>query len=206
MPAKKKSEAETEVKPKKKAEVKKAEPKKADASSSVGKKMKTARAAKDMTLERVANETGFAVEYLKDVEEGKITPPVGALLQIAKALQMDSGSFLKEQEASFKDRVSAYTKRTDNYAYETLTPGAENKHLKAFRVTIDPKQEHKGVGYQHEGEEFDYVLKGKVQVIVGDHVNTLEAGGYLHFNSAIKHQLKNVGKDAAELIVVIYSP
>jgi len=206
MPAKKKTEADKEVKPKKKAEVKKAEPKKADASLSVGKKMKAARAAKDMALERLANETGFAVEYLNDVEEGKITPPVGALLQIAKALQMDSGSLLKEQESSFKDRVTAYTKRTDNYAYETLTPGAENKHLKAFRITIDPKQEHKGVGYQHEGEEFDYVLKGKVQVIVGDNVNTLEAGGYLHFNSAIKHQLKNVGKDAAELIVVIYSP
>jgi quercetin dioxygenase-like cupin family protein len=206
MPAKKKTEADKEVKPKKKAEVKKAEPKKADASLSVGKKMKAARAAKDMALERLANETGFAVEYLNDVEEGKITPPVGALLQIAKALQMDSGSLLKEQESSFKDRVTAYTKRTDNYAYETLTPGAENKHLKAFRITIDPRQEHKGVGYQHEGEEFDYVLKGKVQVIVGDHVNTLEAGGYLHFNSAIKHQLKNVGKDAAELIVVIYSP
>ncbi|NJL58956.1 MAG: helix-turn-helix domain-containing protein [Desulfobacteraceae bacterium] len=169
-------------------------------------KIKAARAMKDMSLDRIANETGFAVDYLKDVEEGKTTPPVGALLQIAKALQMDSGSLLKEQEASFKDRVTAYTKRTDNYAYETLTPGAENKHLKAFRITIDPKQEHKGVGYQHEGEEFDYVLKGKVQVIVGDHVNTLEAGGYLHFNSAIKHQLKNVGKEAAELIVVIYSP
>lgn len=210
MPAKKKTQADKEVKPevkpKKKAEVKKAEPKKADASLSVGKKMKAARAAKDMALERLANETGFAVEYLNDVEEGKITPPVGALLQIAKALQMDSGSLLKGQESSFKDRVTAYTKRTDNYAYETLTPGAENKHLKAFRITIDPRQEHKGVGYQHEGEEFDYVLKGKVQVIVGDHVNTLEAGGYLHFNSAIKHQLKNVGKDAAELIVVIYSP
>lgn len=200
MPAKKKTEAEKEVKPKK------AESKKTDTSSSVGKKIKAARTAKDMSLDRIANETGFAVDYLKDVEEGKLTPPVGALLQIAKALQMDSGSLLKEQGASFKDRVTAYTKRTDNYAYETLTPGAENKHLKAFRVTIDPKQEHKGVGYQHEGEEFDYVLKGKVQVIVGDHVNTLEAGESLSFNSAIKHQLKNVGSDTAELIVVIYSP
>ncbi len=206
MPAKKKTEAEKKVTPKKKADLKKAEPQKADASLSVGKKIRAARDAKDMSLERIANETGFAVDYLKDVEEGKITPPVGALLQIAKALQMDSGSLLKEQEPSFKDRVTAYTKRTDNYAYETLTPGAENKHLKAFRVTIDPKQDHKGEGYQHEGEEFDYVLKGKVQVIVGDHVNTLEAGESLSFNSAIKHQLRNIGNETAELIVVIYSP
>ena len=59
-----------------------------------------------------------------------------------------------------QDRIKAYTKRTSSYAYTTLTPGAENKHLKAFRVKIDPLTTHEGVGYQHEGEEFVYVLAG----------------------------------------------
>lgn len=172
----------------------------------VGKKIKKVRTGKDITLEMVANETGYAVDYLKNIESGKEMPPVGALLQIAKALEIDTGFFLKEQESSMKERVRQYTKRTDAYAYETLTPGAENKHLKAFRVTIDPKEEHTGVGYQHEGEEFNYVLKGEVEVVVGDHVNTLNEGESLHFNSAIKHQLRNVGEESAELIVVIYNP
>ena len=34
--------------------------------------------------------------------------------------------------------------------------------MKAFLVTIDPKQDHKMVEYRHEGEEFLYVLKGDV--------------------------------------------
>ncbi|MGE0085094.1 MAG: helix-turn-helix domain-containing protein [Desulfococcaceae bacterium] len=172
----------------------------------VGKKIKKVRTEKNITLEMVANETGYAVDYLKDVEAGKEMPPVGALLQIAKALEIDTGFFLREQEATMKERVKQYTKRTNDYAYETLTPGAENKHLKAFRVTIDPKKEHTGVGYQHEGEEFNYVLKGQIEVIVGDHVNTLKQGESLHFNSAIKHQLRNIGDETAELIVVIYNP
>jgi quercetin dioxygenase-like cupin family protein len=174
---------------------------------SVGTKIKKVRTEKKLTLERIANETGFAVDYLKEIEAGKKMPPVGTLLQIAKALQIDSAFFLKEQtDSGMEDRVKAYTKRTDNYAYETLTPGAENKHLKAFRVSIDPKEDHEGVGYCHEGEEFNYVLSGKIEVIVGDHVNSLSAGDSLHFNSGIKHQLKNVGDDTAELIVVIYTP
>jgi len=172
----------------------------------IGKKIKKARTDKKFSLDQVANETGFSIEYIKEVEAGKAIPPVGALLQIAKALEIDSGSLLKEPESKLQSRIKAQTKRTDNYAYTTLTPGAENKHLKAFRVTIEAQQDHKGVGYHHEGEEFVYVLAGKIEVAVGEHVNTLAQGDSLHFNSGIQHQLKSVSDETAELLVVIYSP
>jgi len=178
--------------------------KKADALVPVGKKIRKERLKKKMSLDRVANETGFSIDYLKEIEAGKKIPPVGTLLQLAKALEIDSGFFLREQESSLRSRIRAYTKRTENYAYTTLTPGAESKHLKAFKVTIDAMQDHKGVGYQHEGEEFVYVLSGKIELTVGDHVNVLNVGESLHFNSGIRHQLKNVGKEKAELLVVIY--
>jgi transcriptional regulator with XRE-family HTH domain len=180
--------------------------KKADKTVPVGKKIKKVRLEKKFTLERVANETGFSIDYLKKIEAGKSIPPVGSLLQLARALEIDSGFFLREQEATLKKRVKAYTKRTENYAYTTLTPGAENKHLKAFRVTIDALQDHEGVGYHHEGEEFVYVLSGNIEVTVGDHVNSLAKDESLHFNSGIRHMLRNVGETEAELLVVIYGP
>ena len=172
----------------------------------VGKKIKKTRTSKKFTLEHVANETGFSIEYIKEVESGKAIPPVGALLQIARALEIDSGSLLKEAESKLQSRIKAHTKRTDNYAYTTLTPGAENKHLKAFRVLIEAQQDHKGVDYHHEGEEFVYVLAGKIEVVVGEHINTLEQGDSLHFNSGIRHKLRSVSDEAAELVVVIYTP
>jgi transcriptional regulator with XRE-family HTH domain len=181
--------------------------KKKPAMTPVGKKIKQFRTQKKMSLENVANETGLSVERLNKIEAGKEIPPVGALLQIARSLQIDSALFLKEQEEDkLTDRVAAYSKRTANYAYTTLTPGAENKHLKAFRVSIDPLTDHEGVGYQHEGEEFVYVLEGSIEVTVGDHVNTLGANDSLHFNSGISHNLKNVGESIAQLLVVIYGP
>jgi len=172
----------------------------------IGSKIKKARTSKKFSLEHVANDTGFSTEYLKEVEAGKAIPPVGALLQISRALEIDSGSLLKEPESKLQTRIKAHTKRTDNYAYTTLTPGAENKHLKAFRVMIEAQQDHKGVDYHHEGEEFVYVLAGKVEVAVGEHLNILERGESLHFNSGIRHKLKSVSDEKAELIVVIYTP
>ena len=175
-------------------------------SEPVGKKIKLARTHKKMTYDQLANETGFGVEYLKLIEAGKEIPPVGAQLQISRALELDSGLLLRDQQANLKNRIKAFTKRTENYAYTTLTPGAENKHLKAFKITVEPMQDHKGVGYQHEGEEFVYVLAGEMEIIVGDHVNKLKNGDSLHFNSGIQHQMRNPGKKEAVLLVVIYGP
>ena len=172
----------------------------------VGKRIKKARTQKKISFNSLANETGFSVEYLKDIEAGKETPPVGALLQISRALEIDSGFLLEKQKTTLKKRVKAFTERTENYAYTTLTPGAENKHLKAFKVIVDPLKDHKGIGYQHEGEEFVYVLEGKIEIIVGENINKLKKGESLHFNSGIRHMLRNTGEEKAELIVVIYGP
>ena len=180
--------------------------KKVGAAVPVGKKIKQARTKKKITLNNLANDTGFSIDFLKKIEAGKVIPPVGALLQIARTLEIDSALFLKEQDSRMSKRIKAYTKRTENYAYTTLTPGAENKHLKAFKVIVEARKEHTGVGYQHEGEEFVYVLAGKIEIIVGEHVNKLEAGDSLHFNSGIRHQMKNVGNEDTELLVVLYGP
>lgn len=181
-------------------------PRKKPAFTPVGKKIKKARTDKKVSYDTLANETGFSIDFIKEVEAGTTTPPVGTLLQISRALDIDSGELLREEEGRMQDRIKAYTKRTDSYAYKTLTPGAENKHLKAFRVKVDAMEDHEGVSYNHEGEEFVYVLTGDIEVIVGEHVNTMGPGDSLHFNSGIKHHLRNIGETHAELIVVIYNP
>ncbi|NQU62846.1 MAG: helix-turn-helix transcriptional regulator [SAR324 cluster bacterium] len=182
------------------------EAKKSDQSDSVGKKIKKTRLSKHIPLESIANETGFSIDYLKKIESGKKIPSVSSLLQIARVLNIDSGFLLEDEKTNLKTRIRDHATRTDNYAYKTLTPGAENKHMKAFRVSIDPMQEHQGIGYCHEGEEFVYVISGEIELMVGKHKNTLKADESLHFNSGIKHQLKNIGGNPANLLVVIYGP
>lgn len=180
--------------------------KKTETIAPIGEKIKKLRIGKKMSLDHLANETGFSVDYIKKIESGKERPPVGTLLQISKALEVDSSLLLRERTSSQKNRIRAFKQRTEDYAYTTLTPGAENKHLKAFRISIEAMQEHKGVSYQHEGEEFVYVLSGLIEVTVGEHVNKLGQGDSLHFNSGIRHKLKNIGKEDAELVVVLYVP
>jgi transcriptional regulator with XRE-family HTH domain len=173
----------------------------------LGERLKDIRVEKGVSLDFLANETGFSTEYLGGVERGEIMPPVATILRLSRALEIDSGILLREErEEAEKTKAEDFKKRTEDYSYQTLTPEALYKHLKAFKVFIDPVSEHKGVGYQHEGEEFIYVLKGTVEVMVGENRNVLSPGESLHFNSSITHKLRNLSAEKAEMLVVLYTP
>jgi transcriptional regulator with XRE-family HTH domain len=173
----------------------------------LGERLKDIRVEKGVSLDFLANETGFSAEYLSRMEKGEIMPPVATILRLSRALEIDSGILLREErEEAEKTKADGFRKRTEDYSYQTLTPEALYKHLKAFKVFIDPVSEHKGVGYQHEGEEFIYVLKGTVEVMVGENRNVLDPGESLHFNSSITHKIRNLSAEKAEMLVVLYTP
>ncbi|UCF56493.1 MAG: helix-turn-helix transcriptional regulator [Deltaproteobacteria bacterium] len=173
----------------------------------LGKRLMKLRRGKKLTLKNLANETGLSAKYITQVEKGEVIPPVSVILQLSRALEIDSGVLLtEEKKRKGKKSDEDYQKRTEDYTYETLTPEARHKHLKAFKVFIDPKSDHKGVRYQHLGEEFIYVFKGKIEVTVGENKNTLGPDECLHFNSSIVHKLRNISTEKAELLVVLYTP
>lgn len=173
---------------------------------SLGTRLRRLREDRELSLENLANETGQSVEFLQSIEEDQVIPPVAVLLTLARSLDIDSGELLKDEAEAIERRAEAVRKRTDHYSYRVLTPEGRHKHLKGFYITIDPVSDLEGPGYQHEGEEFHYVLKGEVQVTVGENVNNLTAGDSLHFNSNLVHQLRNTGDEPCELLVVLYTP
>ncbi len=173
----------------------------------MGKRLKDTRAKKGLSLDYLANETGFSIDYISRIEKGGIMPPVATILRLSRALEIDSGVLLKkERDEADKKKLKGFKERTEAYSYQTLTPDAVHKHLKAFKVFIDPVSDHKSVSYQHEGEEFIYVLKGKLEVTVGDNKTVLDPENSLHFNSSIIHKLRNLSSEKAEMVVVLYTP
>lgn len=173
----------------------------------IGKRLQDIRTQKDLSVTYVANETGFSIDYISGIEKGEIMPPVATILRLSRALEIDSGILLtKERDDADKKKVEGFRERTESYSYQTLTPDAVHKHLKAFKVFIDPVSDHKPVSYQHEGEEFIYLISGKLEVTVGDNKTVLDPEDSIHFNSSIIHRLRNLSKEKAEMVVVLYTP
>jgi quercetin dioxygenase-like cupin family protein len=177
--------------------------KRAEKTQSLGERIRMMRERQHLDIKQLAEKTGYKEEYLNKIEEGKIVPPVGALISISRALAIDSKSLLSEDK---KKRRQSYLKRTKAYAYRSLTPGAEDKHLWAYLVALEPEKQHEMVAYKHEGEEFMYVLEGRVEITVGEEAHELKKGQTIHFNSGVNHNLKNLSSKQSKLIVVVYTP
>ena len=178
--------------------------KKTAESKSPGEIIRTMRKKLAVSLQSLAHKTGYNEQYLEDIEEGKVAPPVGALIQISRALAVDSAALLAEDKK--RERRRSYRKRTKAYSYKTLNPGAEDKHLWAYLITLEPKKSHERVAFKHEGEEFVYVLEGRIRLQVADEVMALKQGSSHHFNSALEHTLTNLSSNSSKLLVIVYTP
>jgi quercetin dioxygenase-like cupin family protein len=178
-------------------------PKRAEKSQSLGDRIRLMRERQHLDIKELAEKTGYSQGYLTKIEQGKLSPPVGTLISISRALAVDSKTLLSEEK---KKRRKGYIKRTKAYAYRSLTPDAEDKHLWAYLVALEPKKQHEMVAYKHEGEEFMYVLEGRVQVTVGEEAYELKKGQTIHFNSGVTHNLRNLSGKDSKLIVVVYTP
>jgi electron transfer flavoprotein alpha subunit/transcriptional regulator with XRE-family HTH domain len=173
-----------------------------------GAKVLTLREAHHWSREALAQATGQSPEFIAQVETDEVVPPVSFLLSLARALKVDPGTFLREEEKTMirGQRAEAFVRRTQNYSYETLTPGAENQHLRAFMITIEPRQAHKPVAYKHEGEEFILVMEGALELTLGGKTHHLKPGESRHFNSETPHKLKSHSDEPTRCVVVLYTP
>lgn len=165
------------------------------------------REARGWTMDDLAQKTGQTPDFISQVEADQMSPPVGFIIRMAKAMEVDPGTFLsKEEQAAIRDRrVQAYYQRTQNYSYTTLTPDAQDSHLRAFMVAIEPHLAHKPVAYKHEGEEFIYVMAGQLEFTLGSKVHVLKTGESIHFNSDIPHKLKSLSSEQTQCLVVLYT-
>jgi mannose-6-phosphate isomerase-like protein (cupin superfamily) len=168
-----------------------------------------------MTLDRLAALTGFSKGYLSKIENAKKVPPIASLASICKALQTDiayffqaGGSALLEERVSVvrvDDRKRVTRGRTAfGYNYESLAHTKRHKRMEPFVFTF-PARIARRVWFDHEGEEFLFVLKGRVEFEVSSEKWMLQEGDSLYLDSKLPHKGRSLGGEAKAL-VVIYSP
>jgi transcriptional regulator with XRE-family HTH domain len=171
----------------------------------LGNRIRLVRKQRAYTLKDLERVSGFSATHISEIERGKTSPTIGALVKIAKALGKETSYFLEEEQLS----EIAVVRRNERQALpeeavkvhgEYLTPGIPGGRLNAYLIYLDPG-EIKDVSYPaHSGEEGIYVVSGLIEVMVGDRVFRLESGDSVHYPANSEHGFRNAGKDRAEMI------
>jgi len=181
-----------------------------DGDRQIGGHLKVLRAARGMTLERLAVATGLTKSYLSKIQNSRKLPPIATLSRIAQALGTGIGSFfgdiLEAREGASvvrrNERLPVVRGGTAfGYDYVSLAHKRLSKSMEPFVFTF-PSKIDRHVFFDHGGEEFVFILSGKVVFQVGDERWTLEEGDSIYFDAAIPHRGWSVGRDAKALVVV----
>ena len=180
----------------------------------VGERIREARELRELTLADLSSRTGISVETLDRVESGKATPPLGALVRIGRALEMQMGYFisgaadkpLSVVRAESRPKVARRTQKAAEqygYVYESLAPEKANRLMEPFLVTMTPTKF--GELSIHEGQEFIFVLEGEISVKVEGETEVLRAGDSVYYDSSRPHLVKCHGKKSAKILAMIYA-
>ena len=181
----------------------------------IASRLRQLRAVRRMTLDRLAALTGFTKSYLSKIENSKKVPPIASLAAICKALDTDIAYFFQSEGPELLgERVSVVRvherKRVTRggtafgYNYESLAHPKRHKRMEPFVFTFPPRIARR-VWFDHEGEEFLVVLKGRVEFEVAGEKWVLEEGDSLYLDSKLPHKGRSLDGEAKAL-VVIYSP
>jgi transcriptional regulator with XRE-family HTH domain len=182
----------------------------------VGEKIRKLRDEKGISLQMLAERTGFSSALLSQMENHMMSPPLGVLIKIAKGLDVEIGSFFDEMHEAPFTIVRASDRKTTSrvtskegvrygYSYESLAFEKKGRHMEPFLVTLEPATVKDRHTYSHEGEEFIFVIEGKMQVQLGEHTDVLEPGDCIYFDSIIPHLVSCMDDRETRIIACIYT-
>ena len=180
----------------------------------VGETVKEIREKKGLSLQDISQRTGLPSELLTEIETGKISPPLGSIIKLAKALEMKMGYFISGAEdlpytiVRKNDRklISRFdSKKSQTYGYEfiSLAPHKKDRHMEPFLVTLEPSDVEERSS--HDGQEFIFVLEGIMEVHLGEDIHLLEPGDAIYYDSNVSHLVKCHGGEKTKIVAVLYA-
>jgi len=183
----------------------------------IGRKVRTLREKQQLTIMDLAAKTGLSKSVLGEIESGEVTPPVGVLLKLAKALNAGMAYFFQDTAVTDKISVTRKDQRLRirrrphhhegevDYIYESLETGKPDKHMEPLFVEFQPMETGDMIFSTHDGEEFVYLLEGKLEFRSHERTEILAPGDAIYFESDISHAFRGLDGKAAKAIVVVWN-
>src|SRR5277367_2472045 len=170
-----------------------------------GANLKQRRLRNEWTLDELAQRSGLSKTFLSRLESGERQASIAAVLTLSQVFGVSMSLMFETQVALEPCLIVRKSEMVPRDAYGlTYVPLSQAGHmfnLRPIRVTVSPKRtgnEH----YRHDGEEWIYVLSGKITLSLEGETYDLDEGDAVHFDSRLPHRVIARGKTAPEILLV----
>ena len=174
----------------------------------IGMRLASLRDDSEISVEEMAQKLGEDIETYKKYENGEMDFSFSFIYNAAEVLGVDVLDLISGDQPTLsmcsmvKNGQGYSVKREDEYDYKHLAYTFRNKKSEPFLVTITPDKTAP-VMHGHEGQEFNYVISGKMKLFIGDISYELEEGDSVYFDSSVPHAVQAMGNEEAQFIAVV---
>jgi transcriptional regulator with XRE-family HTH domain len=168
----------------------------------VAPQLRALRRQAALTLEAAARAAGLSPAHLSRLETGQRQPSLPMLLALARVYGTTVSQLLGETVAD-RDAVvrAADMEPTEAGGWTYWQAGAPGRGMQALRLQV-PYGSQGDIVRVHPGEEWLYVLKGRLRLRLGDTAHRLAPGDSAHFDSLTPHRIAALDADGVELLFV----
>jgi DNA-binding transcriptional MerR regulator/mannose-6-phosphate isomerase-like protein (cupin superfamily) len=164
------------------------------AAGAIGSHLRQLRAKRRLPLAQVARAVGISVGFLSALERSQMSGSVGTLRKLARfyktnILDFFDGTGMSSRQVRPEQRK--VLEAGSGVRMELLAWGNTVMEPHLFRVAPEAGS---GESYTHEGEEFLYVLRGQLTIMLENEEYRLKAGDSFYFESATPHHWRNPGR------------
>jgi transcriptional regulator with XRE-family HTH domain len=164
------------------------------AAGAIGSHLRQLRAKRRLSLAQVAQSVGISVGFLSALERSQMSGSVGTLRKLARfyktnILDFFDGTGISSRQVRPEQRK--VLEAGSGVRMELLAWGNTVMEPHLFRVAPEAGS---GESYTHEGEEFLYVLRGQLTIMLENEEYRLKAGDSFYFESATPHHWRNPGR------------
>ena len=167
------------------------------------------RDACGFSQQELANKVGVTAAEVARFESGEVEIPVSFLTDVARECGVDLTALISGGDAHLhgyslvRKGEGLSVQRRKDYDYWNLASRFTSRRMEPFLVRVPPKEEKDLVFNYHRGQEFIYILEGRLEIWLNDARHVLAAGDSLYFSSRIPHALRGLdGADAVFLDVI----
>lgn len=182
----------------------------------IGPHLRHARLAKNFSLRELADAAGCSESFISKIENNKVRPSIAMLHAMCSQLDINIGTLFDGSEDGAGDvqvlrRGKRRIIRVDpewqgkDISLEQIIPQRAASLLQANILEVAPGGYSDGL-IEHSGEEFGYMLAGKLELIIGEETYHLMTGDSVFFRSPLAHGYRNISDTVARVLWVNTPP
>ncbi|WP_426349820.1 helix-turn-helix domain-containing protein [Alloiococcus sp. CFN-8] len=173
----------------------------------IGYKIKQLRLQKGLTLEELASRCELTKGFLSQLERNLTSPSISTLDDILEVLGSTLSDFFleeKEEKVTFQGK-DFYVDEREEYTVNWIVPNSQKNEMEPILLELLPGAKSFEVN-PNDGEEFGYVLEGRITLVNGNNEYVLKKGETFYLNGKYHHFIRNDKKSVAKILWISTPP